>query len=334
MYSTTTALIFGAWCIVHVAGDGYGHGISKSTHSSSDPIAHFNWAAKFFPIHCQDLYTPCNSTINCGASGRAALCQDADCAYDVDPSQSGAFGLHLVNTSARPYGEEDNSFFEEHFTAKLTSAAAEDRYDTFMDYSTVLYTRSLQNYVLEFDAASVPYVIVHWADDLAQDWYSLIVQVSTSVLVLELVSPECPYTNKTMIEDDLQRLPASVFTANNVTAITDAVPSILLPLAVSRATSDLSAMETFYTKDLFAAINHSSSSSSSSANSTKLMAFAPPGANVLVRAVQRPATSTSDGLSVLDLETIKNAAHSMSHSNNFCGIDNPSIPELSHAMTL
>ena len=37
-----------------------------------------------------------------------------------------------------------------------------------------------QNYVSEFDAASVPYVIVHWADDLAQDWYSLIVQVSTS----------------------------------------------------------------------------------------------------------------------------------------------------------
>ena len=60
-----------------------------------------------------------------------ALCGRADCSYDATPSFPGEFGIHLVNTSARPYvgpgggGGTDNADVEAHFARKLHGAIAD-----------------------------------------------------------------------------------------------------------------------------------------------------------------------------------------------------------------
>jgi len=111
--------------------DGYGQGVAKSTHSASDPIAFYSFLSTHFPIHCQDAITVCNASFDCGAAGRGALCGRADCSYDATPSFPGEFGIHLVNTSARPYvgpgggGGTDNADVEAHFARKLHGAIAD-----------------------------------------------------------------------------------------------------------------------------------------------------------------------------------------------------------------
>eukprot|EP00662_Eupelagonemidae_sp_cell21_P030414 gene30414-23839_t len=87
----------------------------------------------------------------------------------------------------------DNVDVEARFTAKLRAAFAAGEYDAFMDFTMgrvlmVLYATSLAPYAASFQRDRVPFLALRWADDRGAVWHSLIVQVSTSQLVLELVS--------------------------------------------------------------------------------------------------------------------------------------------------
>lgn len=298
-----------------VLADHYGQGIAKSTTSASDPIAFFSWMSTYLPIHCQDQATPCNTTFRCGASGRASLCSNAACTYPSNPT-SGGFGLHLVNTSARPYGEVDNWEVEQFFARKLQHAFSNNLYDSFMDFSTVLYADSLDSMIALLQRDTQPHQVRRWSDDMGAVWYSLLVQVSISQVILEIVSSNRPshYDECNIVSDQLQRLPASVFVANNVS---ESLGSIMIPLAVSKAVSNISAARDFYVDEMLAAVNHTSSMD----GNVVLEAYKLVGANVLVRFVERPVQATYGNFTVRDLEDIKHSAHRMAHMNEFCGVD-------------
>jgi hypothetical protein len=187
-------------------------------------------------------------------------------------------------------------------------------YDSFMDYSLVLYASSLDTYVAAFEADNVPHLMLRWNDDLGQLWYSLIVQVARSQLVLELVSGQVPNsTGAHLMDDGLQRLPASIFASAEV----HAKPlGVLTPLAVSRATASIEAVHDFYTNDLFSAVNHTQS-----LGDVTMKAYMMPGASALMRFIQRPASATAPGFTVADLEAAKHAAHTMAMKDAFCGVD-------------
>jgi len=291
-------------------GDGYGSGIAKSTYSASDPIANFAFMTKYLPVHCQDAFTTCNDTFKCGTSGRGALCTDDACTYD----NFGAFGIHTVNLTARPHGGTDNIDVENHFYHKLQTGFKAGMYDSFMDYSLVLYAASLDHYVAAFEADHVPHLMLQWNDDMGQLWFSLIVQVAKSQLVLELVSSDMPNSASAhMIEDDLQRLPASIFASADV----HAKPlGVVTPLAVSRATSSMEAVQDFYVNDLFSTVNHTQS-----VGDIAMKAYLMPGASALMRFIQRPSSATAPGFTVADLEAAKHAAHRMAMDDEFCGVD-------------
>jgi hypothetical protein len=293
-----------------VRGDGYGHGISKNTFSASDPINTFNFLVKYFPAQCQDLHTPCNETIQCGTAGRGALCLDANCTYSEGFPTN--FGIHTVNTSARPFGQMDNRQVEFHFTSKLQAAFKEGRYDAFMDFATVLYTVSLDDYLERFDG-SVPHLLLAWHDERGSEWYSLLVQIGSSQVVFELVSSKRPEKHVALLRDPLQRLPAVLLTGP---ATEGAVPGVLKVLAVSKACSDLGAVRHFYTSALLASSNFSHSH-----EHVQLETFSLHGADAHVRFVQRPPNHTAGTFLVVDLEHAKHYAHTMAMTSAFCGVD-------------
>lgn len=88
--------------------------------------------------------------------------------------------------------------------------------------------------------------------------YSLVVQISTSQLILELVSKKPP-ASVSIIKDRLQRLPSWVFALNNVST---ASAAILVPLGISKGVSNISAVTSFYQEEMFAVESHNSASGS------------------------------------------------------------------------
>jgi len=262
-------------------------------------------------VHCQDQGTVCNASFNCGQAGRAALCLDEACTYPS--SGEHVFGLHLVNVSARPYGPMDNIDVERHFTYKLGEAFKSKTYDAFMDVSVVLYAADLDRYVVALQRDHVDFLVLRWMDDSGEPRYSLIVQVSTSQLILELVSSTKPTSVSSFVEENIQRLPSHVFALNNVST---ASPAILVPLAISKGVSNISAVSKFYTEEMFAVETHSSTS-----ESHILRTFSPQHSTLLVRLVQRPASATRGPFKLSDLEKAKHSAHAMAGTDEFCGVD-------------
>ena len=69
------------------------------------------------------------------------------------------------------------------------------KYDAFMDFTTVLFAPSLDMYLTRFQEAQVPYLLLEWSDDKGAAHWSCIVQAHTSMLVLELVTNTKPTVN-------------------------------------------------------------------------------------------------------------------------------------------
>jgi hypothetical protein len=134
---------------------------------------------------------------------------------------------------------------------------------------------------------------------------------------MEIVASKKPQTSHTILQDSLARLPASVFTSNNVANLTKAAPSILVPLAVSFMTSDMTITSGFYVKEMMANRSYSSVDPS---RHVLLSTYRLHGANILLRFVQRSPASTHGDFKVSDLEKVKVAAHEMAHADMFCGV--------------
>ena len=104
-------------------------------------------------------------------------------------SPGNGFGLHCVNVSNHlTTGGLSTAEVEAHFNDKLGDMTA---YDSFMDYSVSFHTSNLAAYATAFDKDSVPYYAATWAsvtDNTASTYSSLIVQVPSTQMVLELIS--------------------------------------------------------------------------------------------------------------------------------------------------
>ena len=113
--------------------------------------------------------------------GRAALAV-ASSGVGISPG----FGLHLVNLTKRATtGGLSVAEVEAHFASKMKGMK---RYDSFMDYSIGLYASSLDAYTDAFDADGVDYLALSWTADDGTPWYSAIVLVPGTHMVLELMS--------------------------------------------------------------------------------------------------------------------------------------------------
>ena len=298
-------------------GDGYGDGMGKSTYAASDPLACFNFFDEFLPIRCQDppSFGFCNSTGECYTSGRASLCDAGDiapeggsCSYPA--SSLGDFGLHAVNVSSRP-GFASISEAEALFEARWREALATRKPNALLDFTTMLFAPILQTYVDALDAAGVAHFLIGpWKDDEGTPRWSLLAR-ACGMILLELVSdaPPSPKSHTVPLVDALARLPASVFEALN-TSTQD--PRVLQPLGVSKAASDLDAVDAFYAGPMRATLRHRATH-----GKAEIVAYKLHNAEALVRFVRR----SDHDPAVLRLEGLKKAAREAYHVDAYCGVD-------------
>jgi hypothetical protein len=268
----------------------------------------------------------------------------------------GDFGLHTVNTSARP-GHAELLRVETEFAKRFAAAVEENRYDPFLDFATVVFAPGgLDRYVRRFLEAGDPFLTLRWSDDsfpAPTTYYSLLVRPCGQV-VLEIVSDAPPdeelwvgyFKAPSFVADDVVRLPASVFLT---TEAKDKHPLALVPLAVSKGMTDPNAVQEFYVSGLRATqtLSQVSADSKSLCRTYRLS-----NADAVVRFISRPehqdfdssesesesapnssssssssTTTTSPSsapapiASVAELEAVKHGVRREYYVDRFCGVD-------------
>lgn len=240
-----------------------------------------------------------------------------------------SFGIHTVNASQRPDGGFDRGTLEAAYDTGLQKAFAEQKYDHYMDFATVLFAANLDSYVTKFEKASVGYLPVSWKDETGAQHYSVIVQIPKTQLVFELVSNTKPTNGKSPVPDPSVRLPSSIFNDNPTSS---ASSSILVPLAVSKAVPSVDEVNEFY-RNVFSAHSYYNSSSgdakttfikmtSSTVHRTGAIAFPPSGGGqtMALRFVERAESATYGPMSVKTIQEKKVAAQKATNVNAICGV--------------
>merc|ERR1711871_459830 len=232
-------------------GDYPGCGLSKLTHPSSQPATGKKFMEKYFPVQtpgdeCTDDVCDCAATSTHAAwhinQGRVYTTREISPSPSGGGSPGNGFGLHLVDVPAHlTTGGLTTEQVEAHFASKLGDMT---KFDSFMDFNAVFATSGLQNYKDTFKADGVKYLAGTWTGPTGTEYTSIIVQVPSSQLVLELVQQ----TSLTYDADELQpvkleqRVPDTLLAthsdrlASHVSNVS-ATGSYIVSLGINRAAS-------------------------------------------------------------------------------------------------
>lgn len=242
------------------------------------------------------------------------------------PPPGNGFGLHLVNVPEHlTTGGLTTEEVESHFTTKLGDMT---KYDSFMDFNAVFATTGLQEYKNTFKSDGVKYLAGTWADATGTEYTSIIVQVPSSQLILEL----CQKGSLTYDEDDSrpvkleQRLPTSTLVAHDehltstvgqskISSVGSNIVSLGINLAAS--TKAMAKLEDFYVTGMGTKKTHDSTES----DVTK-KCFLWPGASGNVCFTTRADSATAGTWKVGDFEDMLNTVHTnLLKGHPFCSVD-------------
>ena len=289
-----------------------GAGVSKSTFAASKPKEGMQFLLDYLPVSvAQDECAKdrCNCTW-LGDSfsvlqGRVSLHERGE----------GGFGLHLVATEHKlTTGGLTVEAVEAAFAEKLGAMAA---FDAFMDYNTHFFAAHDYFDLLlnNFRAGGVPFLPFRFPGLGGASWYGAIVHVPNTQMVLEFSSNSStvlePLTT-TLLELE-PRLPAAVL--RRVAASSERQLQVAV---VSRASSDVAAIEAFYVQGM---------------NTTLSLFYGSDDATVKARCVkwqdatvdvcfrQRSPAATSGDFSVAAFESMLHAVHHTLLRDPNCGMD-------------
>jgi len=171
----------------------------------------------------------------------------------LQPMAGEGFGLHLVDVVAsKTTGGLSVSDLEAKYTLRLGDFS---KFDAFMDYSVQLYTANLPAYATTFSNDKVPHLLGSWATETGETWYSLFVRVPGSQMVLEIIGNENPTTTglggeaMTPLEARLSPRNVKLYATYKKDK-----NNLLYAASVSRATSNITAIEDFYTNVIKATV--------------------------------------------------------------------------------
>jgi len=310
-----------------VDGDYPGCGLSKLTHAASVPISGKQFMYKYFNV--QTPGDECdNDTCDCSSEGAPNIKQGrVFLTREVSPSggppPGNGFGLHLVSVPGHwTTGGLTVEEVEAHFTEKLGDMTT---FDSFMDFTAILGTSSLQGYKDAFDKDGVKYFTGSWSDSKGNKYTSVIVRVTGSQLLLELVQQ----TSLVMSKGDLpptqleQRVPDSVLSQleNSLAgeSFSDTTTDYVKSLGISRAASSaaMNKLEGFYVSGMGTTKTHDSTEGDVSKK-----CFLWPGASMNVCFTSRPDSATSGDFKVGDFEDMLNKVHkTIVDGHPFCPMD-------------
>lgn len=314
-------------------GDYPGCGISKSTYSATDPLAGKAWLSKYFPVQtpgdeCSNDVCSCSASKDHAAwdiqQGRVYTTREISPSGQAPPPGNG-FGLHLVNVSAHlTTGGFSTSEVEAQFTAKLGDMT---KFDSFMDFNVAFATSNLQGYKDTFKADGVKYLAGTWKDTSGKEYTSIIVQVPSTQLILELVqSASLSYADHEAMPVKLeQRVPSSTLSAqkarlsSRLNVSSSRVGSYIVSLVVNRAasTTAMSQLDEFYVSGMGTKKTHDAIE-----GGVTKKCFLWPSATVSVCFTNRPDSATSGSWKVGDFEKMLDSVHnSLIKGHPFCPMD-------------
>lgn len=314
-------------------GDYPGCGLSKFTHSSTQPKAGKTFMEKYFPVQtpgdeCTDDVCDCDADSTHAAwhinQGRVYTTRE------VSPSGGGTagngFGLHLVDVPEHlTTGGLSTEEVEAKFTAKLGDMT---KFDSFMDYNAVFATTGLQKYKDTFTADGVKYLAGTWTDASGTEYTSVVVQVPGSQLILEL----CQKGSLTYGDTEAQpikleqRVPDSTLIAQDAKLFgnasqlgTTSVGSYLVSLGINHAASAkaMEKLEDFYVSGMGTKKTHDATE-----NDVTKKCFLWPGATGNICFTNRADSATAGDWKVGDFEDMLNKVHStLLGGHPFCAVD-------------
>lgn len=144
--------------------------LTKMTWATTDPIAAQEFFLKYVPSH--KALDGCDPYCTCGVQGRVTMNGTSD------------FGLHATNDMFHPSGTLTVGDLEAVFTTKFAEFSM---YTDVMDYHAGLWTPNLDSTIAGLRASSVPFMALSWTGVDAMSYYSVLVAVPLTTIVLEFV---------------------------------------------------------------------------------------------------------------------------------------------------
>jgi len=318
---------FLAILVFPVAGQFYGKGLGKTTHSASNADANLEWMLEYLPC-TQDPYGPCsdNEHCTCGVLGRTVIDSSA-------VSHSGTakgFGIHTVEiTKSRPDCGKTAAQVEAEFTSKF-NAIPEGGYDAMLDFNTGFWTSNLDPYISSL-SKSHKLIPVEWEDSInGKVYYSFLVQMPGSMVVLEFMSAK-----QTMLSTTRYHAPSPryVFAKGSTPESTFGVSSSdassnkpeLYAVRISHFSSDVTRDLTYYDQALGATTVESFDSHDVKTLAVDFKKQFPSGtsggtdAYTQVHLVERGPGNTTGSFTVLDFENVMNGCHDATILTPTCG---------------
>ena len=193
--------------------------ITKNTQSSSNATATFEWYVRYLDAYCQSLEDCKIGCSECGWALRAALPGGNDTDYSC-------FGLHSVDSSARPQGPvpfDDMVRLFEQGMANFTQVTP------LLDQSTMLYADNADTYLERFAVDGVPHLVGEWYSESGLHMYSIVAHVPSTIGNLEIVTRQISDSRmrEAAMRLDHARLPDSAFAIAGVNLSAPFSPSHL-----------------------------------------------------------------------------------------------------------
>jgi len=322
-------------CLVyHVSAQSVGQGVSKSTYSTSDPVAAWTWMKKYLvdssgnDLWCTPSDECTNNICTCDAGwtipqGRVYLKSSSSYSCGSCWSHAGCgFGLHHVNVSGHlTTGGMDTATVEGEFTTKL--ADMDTRYDSFLDYNVVLSTTELSNYKTTFAAAGIKTHTGTWSSETTNtDYTSLLVQVPNTQMVIEFVQASSG-VNLTLSADEPPPTQMEQRVSDKVLGTINTGNTALGALAVNRGASSygIGKVSDFYTgMGATATLDRTEVGATGSASTKKCFLWT--GATTEVCYTNRPDTDTKGDFTTCKFEDMLNTVHhNLMSDHPLCGMD-------------
>ena len=246
-----------------------GHAVSEGTllYSTFAPTSDTCCKACAANPDCAGSEYSTHSSVLTEAGRAFAAAHDTHAAVETEgrrlqpePYKGEGFGLHLVNVVAsKTTGGIDVATLEGHYETNLGDMST---YVPFMDYSVQLFTTNLPAYAAAFAKDSVPMLTASWtatssdSTAAAGTWYSIFVHVPKSQMVLEIIGTEAPAgaTDATTVKLEPRVSPRNV---KVMSAKSKDDLNLMYASSVSRATSNITAIDWFYTTVVKATKVHS-----------------------------------------------------------------------------
>ena len=208
------------------------------------------------------------------------------------------------------------------------------KYDPFFDYNMAFWVQSLDDYILHWQSddidteSDLEYFGIQWtlpselSADIDSDWYSILVHSTDSQINFEFMSSTKPslFDDIDWITDDLPRCTFQGMTTvdypwNRPDAAT------IVPVRISRATSDTDKMLNFYSYIFEAELLHSVHSVDSHHQEIKTIFMKLPETSIEVQFTQRPSPLTFGDFTVEQYEDLLVQTHDTIITNPYCGQD-------------